>query len=387
VNILLVHNYYRERGGEYRVFVDEVEMLRRHGHDVRTFTRHNDDTQGMNALTLARKTIWNREVYDEISLILQRDPFDIVHVHNTLALISPAVFHACRDNNVPVVQTLHNYRLVCANGLLFRNGAICEECLQTKLPHPALRYGCYRGSRIATAGVVATTVWHKKIGTWSDVVSGFITLNSSARDVYRRYGIPDEKLFIKPNAVDTRNLPGDGKGGYALYVGRLVPEKGVETLVSAWREASVEIPLKIVGDGRLLEDLKARAAGLPITFEGLHSRSETLDLMRKAIVLVFPSTCYEGFSRVPIEALAMGTPVLASRLGAVMDVVIDGKTGFFFNPGDSASLGRQMKEIESNPSALARMRTHARNDAVERFGEDANHRTLVSIYESVIRAD
>lgn len=317
MRILLVHNYYQHRSGEEVVFDAEAKLLEARGHIVTRFTRHNDAVGGMGRLALACATVWNRAAYQEIRVLLRQKRPDIVHFHNTLPLISPAAYYATRAEGVPVVQTLHNYRLVCPNALLFRDGHVCEDCMGKFVPWPGVVHACYRNSRVASGAIATMLSVHRGMRTWTRMVNVYVALSEFAREKFIRGGLPTEKVVVKPNFVDLDPGVGERKGGYALYVGRLSPEKGLDTLLAAWQRVAGKVPLKIVGDGPLADRVASAAREIgDVQWLGQQSRDKVLALMRNAFALIVPSVWYETFALVVAEAYAVGLPVIASRLGA-----------------------------------------------------------------------
>ena len=385
MKILAVHNRYQRPGGEDQVFVDETALLEARNHRVLRYEVHNDQVERVNRLTLAKDTVWSTSAYRELGALIRRERPDVVHFHNTLPLVSPAGYYAARAEGVPVIQTLHNYRLLCPVALFFRDGRVCEDCMGKAVPWPGVVHGCYRGSR-AASGVIATMLTvHRALRTWTEMVDVYVALTEFARNKFIEGGLPAGKIVVKPNFVAPDPGQGQGGGGYALFVGRLAPEKGTGTMLAAWDRLGTRIPLKIVGDGPL-RDRVVEAAARQSNVEWLGHRpvEEVHALMGKADMLVFPSQWYETFGRVAAEAFAAGTPVIAANIGAVAELVEHGRTGLKFRPGDPEDLVTQVEWALSHPAELRRMREEVRAEFEAKYTAERNYRTLMEIYEAAL---
>jgi len=379
----MAHNRYRQRGGEDESTDAEMALLRSHGHEVVELIEDNKELSGSSLPRAALDTVWSRASYEKARRTIRSRRVDVLHVQNSFPRISPSVYYAARSEGVPVVQTLRNYRLLCPNALFFREGRVCEDCLGKTLPWPGLLHACYRDSRAATAPVAAMLTAHRAMGTWRDAVDVYVSLSEFARGKFVEGGLPKDRIVVKPNFVHPDPGPGMGRGGFALFVGRLSPEKGVDTLLDAWDRLKVRLPLKIVGDGPLADRVEGAAAASPRRIEWLGRRpvGEVYELMGEASVLVFPSEWYETFGRVAAEAFAKGTPVIAAEIGAISELVEHGRTGLRFRPGDAEDLARKVQWAVNHPTELARMRLEARGEYERRYGAEANYHRLMEIYE------
>jgi glycosyltransferase involved in cell wall biosynthesis len=385
MKILAVHNRYQRPGGEDQVFVDETALLETRNHRVLRYEVHNDQVKQVNRLALAKDTVWNTSAYRELGALIRRERPDVVHFHNTLPLVSPAGYYAARAEGVPVIQTLHNYRLLCPVALFFRDGRVCEDCMGKAVPWPGVVHRCYRGSR-AASGVIATMLTvHRALRTWTEMVDVYVALTEFARSKFIEGGLPAGKIVVKPNFVAPDPGRGQGGGGYALFVGRLAPEKGTGTMLAAWDRLGTRIPLKIVGDGPL-KDQVVEAATRQSNVEWLGHRpvEDIHALMKKADMLVFPSQWYETFGRVAAEAFAAGTPVIAANIGAVAELVEHGRTGLKFRPGDPEDLVTQVEWALSHSAELRGMREEVRTEFEAKYTADRNYRALMEIYETAL---
>jgi glycosyltransferase involved in cell wall biosynthesis len=381
MHILTIHNFYQIRGGEDECHEAEVRLLRERGHHVEVHEENNDRVAALSNFSKVTKTIWSQETYQTLKHLLKEQPYDVVHVQNFFPLISPSVYYAAKAEGVPVVQTLHNYRLLCPNALFFRNGNICEDCLGQFVPYPGVLHGCYRNSQIATGGVAAMLAVHRAINTWTKMVDLYIALTEFARQKFIAGGLPAEKIVVKPNFVSPEPAVGNGSGGYALYVGRLSVEKGIDTLLKAWEHLGLQIPLKIVGDGPLAEQVvEVAKQHSGVEWLGRKPMSQVHDLMGEARFLVFPSKWYETFGRVAVEAFAKGTPVIAANIGAIAELVDSGRTGLHFRPGDADDLIAKVEWMLANPVKLAFMRQEARAEFEAKYTAEQNYQKLMEIY-------
>ncbi|MBI3466080.1 MAG: glycosyltransferase [Planctomycetes bacterium] len=379
---LLCHNFYQQPGGEDQVFADEARLLESRGHQVLRYTLHNDDIDRMGRLGVARRTFWNGGAYAALRTLIARERPDVMHCTNTFPLISPAAYYAARAEGVPVVQSQHNYRFLCPNSLLLRDGRVCEDCVGKWTPWPAVVHGCYRESRAASAVVAGMLTVHRMLRTYRRTVSTYIALAEFSRRKLIEGGLPAERIVVKPNFVDPDPGVGPGQGGYAVYVGRLSAEKGIDVLLAAWSQLKSRTRLKVVGDGPLAETVREAArADQRIEYLGRRTRQEVSDVVGDAACLVMPSICYEHGPKSLIEAYAKGTPVIASRLGAMAEQVVDGVTGLLFAPGDPSDLAATLTNFLSDVSHQERMR-HAARDAYQRkYTAERNYRALMAIYE------
>lgn len=384
MRILSVHNSYQIRGGEDESRQSEENLLRSHGHEVEVYEISNDLISNISPAKLALRTLWSQETYRDIRHILQSNQCDLVHVQNFFPLISPSVFYAAKGMNIPVIQTLRNYRLICPNALFFRNGGVCEDCLGKAIPYPGVVHGCYRDNVAASAVTASMLVFHRFLKTWQKQIDGYIALTKFARNKFIEAGFPDNKIHVKPNFVNPDPQVGDGLGGYALYVGRLSVEKGLDTLLQAWKILNYSIPLKIVGDGPLADQVQIAAqASDKVEWLGRRSVDEVYDLMGNAQFLVFPSKWYETFGRVAVEAFAKGTPVIAAKIGAIAELVDHERTGLYFEPGNPDDLATKVNWILSHPEALKQMGHAARAEFEAKYTATKNYYQLMDIYSLV----
>jgi len=381
VNILLVHNFYLEAGGEDAVYRNEAALLESRGHRVFRFERDNHAVAGMGRLALAASTVWNRHSHRAIADLVRRERIDLVHIHNTLPLVSPAAYYAARAGGAAVVQTLHNYRLFCVNAKLYRDDAPCEKCLGRALPWPGVRHRCYRDSRAASAGVAAMLAVHRGLGTWAGRVDRYIALTEFARRTFVAGGIPEGLIAVKPNFVEAPVVPPAGGGGRRgfLFVGRLVAEKGVPELLRAANDTGIS--LRLAGAG----PLEAQARERRCVVLGHLSKEKVYQEMRHAVALVAPSNWYETFGLVVVEAFANGLPAIVSRGGAMEEIVEDGVTGLLVAPGDAAGLAAKMAWAAARPEAMAEMGRNARHTYEARYTPERNYAMLMKIYEDAIR--
>ena len=310
------------------------------------FAVRNDDISAMSRVRAGMSTLWNRDMYERLRRRLRLDRPAVVHFHNTFPLLSPAVYYAAARERVPVVQTLHNFRLLCINGLLMRDGRVCEDCLGRPIGWPGVLHRCYRDDRLASATVVAMQVLHRSLGSWRKKVDRFIAASAFSRGKLVSGGLPAGKIVVKPNFVDPDPGVGAGGGGYALFVGRLSVEKGIGTLLKAWTEGDALPPLRIVGAGPLAGSVSDACAGsATIDWLGSRTLSEVLDLVGDARFVIVPSVCYENFPRVIAESFAKGTPVIASNHGSLAEIVHDIDVGFL-------SCRRSRRSREDRPSRV-----------------------------------
>lgn len=379
MRVLIAHNAYQQRGGEDAVVDDEIALLRSDGHTVLEYRRHNDEISTLGRLSLAAQTLWSRRTIQALGDLLRRHRVDVVHAHNTFPLISPSLHHACRRAGVPVVQTLHNFRLLCPAATFVRDGALCEDCVG-RPPWPAVQHGCYRGSRVQTAVVAATTTLHHWRGTWQRDVARYIVLSEFNRRKFIEAGWPAEKLVVKPNFVAASTFNSSERSGF-LYVGRLSPEKGVDTLGQAMAQLAQHasgVSLQVAGDG----PARPALTGLDNTrLLGSVAQPAVMPLMATAQAVVVPSICYEA-PRTLIEAFATGTPVIASRIGAMADWVQHGETGLLFPPGDASELARTLQWAADNPRLMQQMGARARTAYEAHFTPERNLQALLALYET-----
>lgn len=382
MKILMAHAFYQQPGGEDQSFETERDLLRDHGEEVITYTVDNDELSALSAPRAAVRTFWSRRAYRDIRELVDREHPDVVHFQNTFPSLSPSVYYAARRSGAAVVQSLRNYRLWCVNGLFFRDGAPCELCRGRSFAWPGVAYACYRNSRPASATVATMLSTHRVAGTWDQAVDRYIVLTEFARG--RLAGaVPDDRMMLKPNCVHPDPGPGDGAGGYALYAGRLSSEKGISTLLTAWLDGDLDLPLRVAGDGPLRDEVEVAARGAMVEHLGHVPHRDLMALIQDAAVQVFPSEAYEAFPRSIVEAYACKTPVIASDLGSTKEIVVDGTTGLLFEPGDPEDLASKVRRFAATD--VAAMRRAARERFESRFSGERNVTRLLEIYEAAIR--
>lgn len=381
MRILSIHNNYQIRGGEDESRESEERLLRDMGHQINVYEENNDRVSTLNSVELALRTVWSQEAYQIVRQKLRQSKSDLVHVQNFFPLISPSVYYAAQSEGVPVVQTLRNYRLICPNGLFFRDGRVCEDCLGKYVPYPGIIHACYRENRAATSATAAMLTVHRVLQTWIKQVNLFISLSEFARQKFIEAGFSSEKIIVKPNFVHPDPGVGDGRGGYALYVGRLSVEKGLDILLAAWEYLKAPISLKIVGDGPLAQQVLEATKRIPqVEWLGRRPMAEVYELMGEAMFLIFPSKWYETFGRVAVEAFAKGTPVIAANLGAIAELVDDGRTGLHFHPSDPVDLSARVEWALTHPKELLQMRFRARSEFESKYTAQKNYAQLMEIY-------
>lgn len=386
----MAHNYYQQPGGEDKSFAAEASTLEAHGHTVYRYTKHNDAIKTMSKLTVARKTLWNDAVYQELRELFQQQRFDIAHFQNTFPLISPAAYAAAQDSGVPVVQSLRNFRLVCPSAIFFRDGRICMDCVGKTPPLPGVIHACYRGSRVQTGMVATMLTFHRLRGTYDKQIDRYICLTESSKGTFVEAGFDPAKIVVKPNFLGEDPGYSAADGDYIIFVGRMAPEKGVWTVLNAWLQTDRSIPLKIVGDGpefaAMQHFVTDNNLGAQVDLLGRKDYEETKQLIKGAVALIFPSEWYETFGRVAIEAFACGVPVIASDFGSMAELVTDGETGYHFKTGDAGDLAAKVAQMWARKGQLSPMKQAARAAFDARYTAARNYEMMINIYGDVIKA-
>lgn len=384
MKVAIVHNYYKIRGGEATVVSNESAILAKQGIEVINYSRDNleiDSFSLREKFKLIKETAWSKESYKLFRTFLKAKQPDICHVHNFLPLLSPSIFQACQDEGIPVVQTLHNYRLICSNGLLLRKGKICELCLG-KSAYKAVTKGCYRNSSLQTYAVARMIEKNKTNGTWNEKIDAYICLTAFAKSKFKAHGIPEEKLYVKANAVNIPDeIPQMESDPYFLFVGRLTESKGVKLLKEI--AAKIDIPIWLVGEGELEEELRAQKN---IYTLGKQDYKKTLTFIKNAKALILPSIWYEGMPMTILEAFALKTPVIASDLGAMKSLIRHKENGLLFRPGSGQDLTENLNFVLNNRDIVEKMAVKGYDDYKELYSNESNALQLQEIYRVIIAA-
>lgn len=384
MRILAVHSYYQWPGGEDLSYEAECQLLERRGHEVIRFTLSNQVINAMPTVDKAARMLWNRDVLRELRNIIRDRQPEVMHCTNLFPLMSPSCYWAAARERVPIVQALRNYRLLCPAVTLFRDGQICQDCLGHRFPWPAIRHHCYRESHLASASVATISFLSQAVGS-ADRVHLYYTPSHFARERFLDGGLDPQRVFVKPNFLEPDPGPGDGRHGGAIFVGRLSPEKGIDSLLEAWRHILGPIPLRIVGDGPLAPRVIAAAAtDSRIHWLGYQPNREALDLIGRAGCLVMPSVWYETFGRVMLEAFARRTPVVVSDLGAMAEIVEHERTGLRYPPGNAVALANTVQTVLADRVLAGRLADRAREVYLRSFTGDANYVLLMDLYRRAI---
>jgi glycosyltransferase involved in cell wall biosynthesis len=379
MRVLVLHNRYRQAGGEDQVFKAETVLLKSKGIEVETLEFNNDG--GISPL----KLIHNPDSIKRFRQVVNAFKPEILHVHNLFLKASPAILRESKKMNLPVVMTLHNYRLICANALLMRNGKVCEKCVSQKFPISGIIHNCYRNSKVASIGMATTTNFHRLNGTWKNCVQKYIALTQFGKDkiLSSTLGLQSNQIIIKPNFLVDPSSGKSKRENKFLFVGRLSEEKGIRTLLDAHKSEKFE--LEIIGDGPLKELVeKASRARDSLTYKGNCDRTIVLKRMESVQGLIVPSIWYEGCPMTVIESFACKTPVIASNIGALSNLVSHDKNGKLFKAGDSEALLEQILNFPKNES-WNKVSENARNSYLTKYSPEVNFQELMQIYEQVIQ--
>lgn len=381
-NILIVHNYYQIPGGEDTVVANEKKMLEKHGHKVILYSRNNAELKQMSKfqkLFLPITTVFNPRTYKEIKRLIKSENIEIVHVHNTLNLISPAVYYAARVMKVPVVQTVHNFRLQCPGATFYRDGHICEDCVEHGL-RCAVKHSCYRGSRIQTLACVISTWFHRMTGIYGKI--NYICLTEFNKSkLLELKQIKPEKVYVKPNFVESKSsfIPEESRENQFVFAGRLDKLKGIDILFESWKRMGDTAPkLVVCGMGPMKEWCEnfIKENNVNIEMPGIVPNNEVLSYMAHSKALVLPTQWYEGFPMSIVEAFSVGTPVLCSNIGNAGSIVEEGYNGYKFEPDSVNEIDQAVK------------RCHGLCDQTwavyqEKYAEEKNYEKLMDIYKII----
>ena len=394
MKVLLIHNFYRSEipSGENETFKTEKKILKEKGHIIEEYIRHSDEINSKNLyskLKIGLSIAWNHFSYKSVLRLVDNFKPDIVHVHNTFPLISPSIFYAV-GKKAAIVLTLHNYRLFCSNGKLLRSGKICKKCLEERSVLPAIRYGCYRESRIATIPLALKIAIHRKLNTWKDKVDAFISLTEFQKKLMIESGLPKDKIYTKPNASSSSNtIPWKERDNTIIFVGRLSEEKGVITLIKSWILWGIEAPvLNIVGNGVLEDKLKKmvqKHSVNNINFLGKLTNEDVKEKIGKAKLTIVPSECYETFGKVIVESFSKGTPVAVSDIGSFPNLVTNNHNGFVFKTCNEHSLFEEVKKAWRQQNYLEKLSKEAKNTYDKFYTLDKNYERTLSIYKKAIQ--
>jgi len=396
MRVLVFHNQYNQAGGEDTAVDEESRMLRQHGVDVLVDKTLNPPVQPFplyKQLDTAYNATWSRESYRRVfELCIGYRP-DVAHVHNFWLALSPSVHKACHDAGVPTVQTLHNYRLLCLNALMLREGRTCQDCLN-KVPWRGVLRRCYRGSIGASAAVAGMVTFHRIRNTWFRDVDAFVTPSNYARSRLVLGKVPADRITVKPNVVADRiqSTMRPSLFHTVVYVGRLSTEKGLQVLLSAWAKA-VPRPterLLIVGDGPDSAGLRsfAEISGLhppSVVFAGSKPHDEVRTLVSQSRFLVLPSLCAETFGYAVVEAFGEGRPAVVSDCGALADIVENGRTGYKVRPADASQLAKCISTLLNNDTLVDQLGEEARAKYLLDYSTEQNYRVLIEIYRSAMK--
>jgi len=385
MRILVAHNFYQLPGGEDRVFASEKELLVRNGHEVVEYVRRNSEISDgglVGHAMLPARSLWNWETYADLHKIICEFRPHIAHFHNTLPLISPSAYSACWRAGIPIVQSLHNWRLICPVGSLIYQNHHCEECVGKIIPLPGILRGCYRGSCLQTAMIGLITAAHH---TWARKIARYIAFTSEFKNKLVDAGYPASRIAIKPHFVDDPGL-GSRCGGYTLYAGRFSSEKGLPTLLKAWKMLPGR-NLVLCGAGPLENEVRQFAQANPQTVSLYpHLPYDELEyILKKAQFLVWPSEWLETFGLIALEAMASGVPVISSDMKSAAHLVVDGQTGLNFLCGDAADLAIKIRWAYEHPAEMDAMGQRARQKYLDNYTPEKNYVQLLNIYQEAIR--
>jgi glycosyltransferase involved in cell wall biosynthesis len=389
MRILFAHNRYKRIGGEDLAARVEMQLLERYGHTTDLLEVDNAEIVGLaGAAKAALGTVYSFSAKKRFSERIASFRPDIVHIFNFFPLLSPSIHYACLEADVPVVQKISNFRLICPGALLMRDGKTCEECVGRRFAWPGVLHACYRNSRAGTAVVASMLATHRILGTWENAVDAYIARTNFSRAKLIEGGLPAEKISIIPSFAPDPGRRGDARGGFALFAGRLSSEKGLSTMFAAWdRLNGSGLPLKIVGDGPMKEEVlrHANGNGRHVEYLGSLSRDRVQTLMSDAAFLVFPSACYENFPLSIVEALASGVPVVASGIGAMAEIIEHERTGLLFQSGNPEDLASKIEWATGHPREMLHMRREARAEYLSKYTPEQNYQQHMRLYARAIR--
>ena len=395
--ILFVHNYYQREGGEDAGVRQERDLLAAAGHRIVEYSRCSGEIalNGISSrIKLGAGALWSSRTHSELRSLIAKERPEVAYIHNTVPLISPSAYFACAEAGVPVIQTLHNYRFLCPASTFLRQGQICEECVTSTL-FRSVWHGCYRDSASASATLALMLASQRVLGTWQEKVACYIARTEFARKKFIEGGLPAERIVVKPCFVNPDPGPRTGSGDTVLFLGRLSPEKGLRSLITAWEHLGGNVPLRmggsvplrIAGDGPLRKELEAeveRRGLVGVKVLGRVPEADLLAEMKRARFLVFPSEWYEGLPLTIAEAFASGVPVVTSRIGSMIELVEDGRTGLHFNPNDPADMAAKVEWAWSHPKEMEEMGRAARREYETKYTPEINYMRLMEICERAI---
>ena len=388
MKILLVHNYLRPPSGENTVFEQERDLLLSKGDKVIPYTVHNNEISNMSTvakLSIPVRAFWSSKNNHELLSLIKKEQPDVAHFHNVFPLISPSAYRVCQSQDVPVVQTLHHYRIVCPGALLFRNNVVCADCSSMRFM-PGIRNGCYKNSRILTAGMASVVLFHKLIKTWQVSVDLYIALSEFALGKYKELGFPSNSFYVKPNFLQNPVTPNYTDTGYGLYIGRIGEEKGTDCLLSALKRCP-DIPFKIVGNGPLREHMINQIAEQNlhnVEYLGVRNHKQCMELLMGALFHVLPSQCYEGIPMVMLEAMSAGKPSIVSDIGVLPMMVKNNIDGLVFQPGSVDGLAEKMTWMNDNKDKALEMGKRARQAFEQNYMKDKNYQMIMEAYNKAI---
>ncbi len=386
MKILIAHNAYLQRGGEDFVFEQEVKLLESRGHEVFILKEDNARIRDMSTADLVSATIWNHRAYDLTSELIVRNQIEVMHIHNFFPLLSPSIFKAADSKGVAIVFTAHNFRLLCLNALLLRDGKDCHDCVRAGNFIPGIIHRCYRDSLSASAISAISLSFHKVAQTITATTDRIIALNPDAAEELARGGIDKSIIHIRRNSVFSYDSAGAGSGNYVCYAGRLAPEKGIETMIEAWLSMYNVIPLRVAGGGPLEHEIEDLCKSCPdVKYDGWLQEADLLDRLGEARLLIFPTLCKETCPIIVLQSLACGTPVLISDNCSMAQEIVASGSGSTFKSGNPTSLAQMARALFDDDKKLASMREAARNFFLRNFSAGTSYDSLMQVYREAIQ--
>lgn len=387
MKILFIHNKYQFKGGEDTTLEMEASLLRSKDHTVQILEFNNDQLGSLSSkITSGIRAFYNLQSAKQLKQVIAEFAPDVIHIHNLFFRASPSILYAAKKMRIPVVMTVQNYRFLCANALLLREQKVCELCVHKTFPLDGIRHKCYRSSYLESALVTSITGIHKLLHTWHQKVDLYISPSSFLKSKLQHSSarFPDEKVVVKPNFIHDLQMDETSREDYFLFVGRTSEEKGIQTLLSAFA-ANPHLKLVIAGDGPLKNNVIAQAAQSPnIKYLGLQTKEQVLSLMRKCKALLFTSIWYEGLPLTIIEAFSVGTPIIASKLGAMTEMIEDGHNGYHFEAGDANDLVQKIQKLLNDEVPYHEFSANARNSYLKKYHPEVHYASIIRIYQNAI---